>query len=613
MSSDESPTEALTHAEKAYAFFWHGRRKLLGWPALIIGVVLLGFGLRLNDRIAGRCDEFHFAVQLSGSPRRLDWILRNCYQGPAPLGAITDTTLFWDDLSVIAGVLIAATLVLSAGWWRFEADLMRKAWWVLYLPAAVALLDVLEDSLLVWLLKSGNPLQLGHPWPAKWILTTVAYTKWALVLATVIAVVLALAVTAARWNERFPPPRRRREAHPSVTSPTARHLTTVATEDPAGKADQRRAVDRAGPADDPELGPPDEGGVPTAPSETERGVVGVCVSGGGIRATAFALGVLRQLDVPPEPAGEDAATRGRADDGKSSPLAKARYLSAVSGGAWAATAWTLRKAAGNNSVNAADAVITALQHDVPSGYQRQKYLMNGRGGVLGPLWWVLFCAFVNLSFIGSLIYLVAWPLGWFESRCAVSGAALGPSLSCPPARPDDVIPDGHVLSAPTVVFAIAGVVVLIVCGGGFKRFVGGWRIGALTARAVGPVWPLSLCCAMGFRQVAGQCVHMGHHWLCHRNVDPDHGGRWRVEAYRRTTRSRSDYTARPSAAEAARRGVSFECNHSGAGRDVLLGAGSVARLDASHTRRLVARADGCFQSELANAPRHLLAAAAQVI
>ncbi len=183
MSSDESPTEALTHAEKAYAFFWHGRRKLLGWPALIIGVVLLGFGLRLNDRIAGRCDEFHFAVQLSGSPRRLDWILRNCYQGPAPLGAITDTTLFWDDLSVIAGVLIAATLVLSAGWWRFEADLMRKAWWVLYLPAAVALLDVLEDSLLVWLLKSGNPLQLGHPWPAKWILTTVAYTKWALVLA----------------------------------------------------------------------------------------------------------------------------------------------------------------------------------------------------------------------------------------------------------------------------------------------------------------------------------------------------------------------------------------------------------------------------------------------
>ena len=473
MPSDKSTDIALTRAEQAYQFWWHGPRRVLGWPLLVLGVVLLVIGLCWNDRIAQSCGELHYAMQLSGTTDRLKWVLDHCYTATMPpLRQVDKVDLLLADASLIIGFLLTFSLMLRAGWWRFEAEAMRKAWWVLYLPAVVALFDAIEDALLAWLLRSGKHLEFGPAWPTRWLLTTVAYTKWALVLAMIVAVVVAFAVTVSRWDERFPPPRRRPEADGSVTRATAAGVTTVETEDPGGKADGRRAVDQPDPKDDPELIP---GGVVTAPSENEKGVVGVCVSGGGIRAAAFGLGVLRQLD------------------GKARPLAKARYLSAVSGGAWAATAWTLRKAEHSNG-NAADAVITALQHDAPSGYQRQKYLMNGPGGVLGPLGWVLLCAFVNLSFIGSLIYLIGWPLGWFQSRCAVSGNSLGDSSSCPQAND---IPDTDVLFAPTVAFAIAGAAVLIVWGLGFRRFIAGWRIGALLL-ALSAVFGLYLIAAPWF-------------------------------------------------------------------------------------------------------------------
>lgn len=487
MASDQQGTTELTRAEKAYARWWVGKRKLIAWPLLGSGLVLLGFGLFANALVAHHCRELHTAVQLSGTTDRLRWVLDTCYAAAPPLGPVTPKRLFLADLPLIAGLVIVGTLVLAAGWWRFEAGVMRKAWWVIYLPAAAAAADLFEDGLLAWLLSNGDDgnerLRFRHSGFATWLLSTVAYTKWALVLAMLVAVALALAVIASRWNEQFPPPRHRPQS-PTNHGPATPAARTVQTADPASHGDVRRAVDQTEPggADDPELaevettaaqGPHqplerEHGDVPRAPAEREEGVVGVCVSGGGIRAAAFALGVLRQLDGQPAPAGNAEEPDG------ARPLATARYLSAVSGGAWAATAWTLRKAQVSDG-NAADAVITALQHDVRSGYQRQKYLMNGRGGVLGPFWWIMLCAFVNLSFIGSLIYLIAWPLGWFESQCAISGTDLGPSLWCgPTATP---MPDHHVLFAPSVAFALAGVIVLMVCGAGYKKVVGGWRIG----------------------------------------------------------------------------------------------------------------------------------------
>ena len=74
----------------------------------------------------------------------------------------------------------------------------------------------------------------------------------------------------------------------------------------------------------------------------EPGGLGVCCSGGGIRAAAYSLGALDQL--------ERAGTMG-----------EAKWLAAVSGGNYAATSWTLAKAADPERLAAAD-VIAWLRH-----------------------------------------------------------------------------------------------------------------------------------------------------------------------------------------------------------------------------------------------------------
>ena len=101
------------------------------------------------------------------------------------------------------------------------------------------------------------------------------------------------------------------------------------TEDPARHADNRRQLDwPEEEADDPEKTSLDAG---NAAGDDSSPKIGICVSGGGIRATAFALGALSAL--------EDASVE---DDRPATE--SARYLAAVSGGAWAATVWTLQKA-----------------------------------------------------------------------------------------------------------------------------------------------------------------------------------------------------------------------------------------------------------------------------
>src|SRR6476660_9946893 len=97
-------------------------------------------------------------------------------------------------------------------------------------------------------------LQSRYTWFETWLLTTFAYTKWVLVLATVITLVLALAVTASRWREPFPSPRQRRKG-PTTSNQLSAAALTIQTDDPSSHADIQRAVDQTQPggADDPEL------------------------------------------------------------------------------------------------------------------------------------------------------------------------------------------------------------------------------------------------------------------------------------------------------------------------------------------------------------------------
>jgi hypothetical protein len=303
---------------------------------------------------------------------------------------------------------------------------------------------------------------------AQWFLLTVAWVKWMLLFASVGALVMALAVLLVRFSQAFPPVRVGEADDLIDGAALSRH-----TADPSVRTDLRRAVETpaaTGQAQaklDPELATHRIGMPPGAPPQEDEGVVGVCLSGGGIRATSFALGVLQALDDPPVE-GVAAAT--------TSPLRSARYLSAVSGGSWAACAWTLQKL-NQKDTNAADTVIAALEADAPAGYQRQKYLMNGRGGVLGPLWWVLLCSFVNLSGIAAVVYLVAWPLGYFETFCAVSSNSLGPSEHCGTAMPAPDVDHLRFLE-PGVVLTTVGLLTLIACGFGYRTWARKWTVGA---------------------------------------------------------------------------------------------------------------------------------------
>jgi hypothetical protein len=475
------PSTDLTRAERAFDRWWRHYRAV-SLLLVVLGVVMTAAGWRILSPMAAHCSDFHTAIGLAGTSARLQWILAGCSTSPHTLGPLAANRLLVGDIALILGYFLLSALIIRAGWWRFEAEVMRQAWWVLWLPAAAAGVDLVEDGLLRALLRDGDDGQLRYVsdgW-ARSALLTVSWTKWMLLLALVVVTVLAAAVTVTRWSEHFPPPRRRGGVLVNADT-TAAQMAAGAdpkTTDPGVYVDRRRAIDRPRPhLDDPELGRGDSGEVPISPGEDQASMIGVCVSGGGIRSAAFALGVLSELDT----------NAGSSSD--TAPLGTARYLTAVSGGAWAATIWTLQKVQ-RPGENAAETVIERMQQDVASGYQRQKYLMNGRGGILGPLWWILMCACVNLAYIGSLIYLIAWPLGWFAGGCAISGRALGPTWCGPPfagfvsegtlfSVTAGSLPDQLVMLAPAGAFAILGCTVLAVCGSGGKRLASGWRIGVL--------------------------------------------------------------------------------------------------------------------------------------
>ena len=166
--------------------------------------------------------------------------------------------------------------------------------------------------------------------------------------------------------------------------------------------------------------------------------------------------------------------------GRDAPTKAARYLAAVSGGAWAAAVWTLQKAS-QPAVVASTAIIEGLKAEVePAGYPRQNYLMNGRGGILGALGWVLLSAATNLLLIGLLIYLVAWPMGRIMSGCAIDSGRLGPEHCGPvmlPRRVIHPIPTHH-LYVPSIIFAVIGLLWLVVCGYTNRRVARTWPIGA---------------------------------------------------------------------------------------------------------------------------------------
>ena len=147
--------------------------------------------------------------------------------------------------------------------------------------------------------------------------------------------------------------------------------------------------------------------------------IGICLSGGGIRSASYSLGALQAM-------GKAGMLFGSRD---SNPC-RAKYLSAVSGGSYIATALTLVTkgpvdgAVGDESIlpNQKPPLDPIRDPDIlpfAPGSPEEKYIRNhtlylteSEGGIPGTIWRALLGLLLNTLLIAWLIGTVALPLGW---------------------------------------------------------------------------------------------------------------------------------------------------------------------------------------------------------
>lgn len=150
----------------------------------------------------------------------------------------------------------------------------------------------------------------------------------------------------------------------------------------------------------------DQSGEQTGGGEADRGlttlqpVVGISCSGGGIRASSFALGCLQILD-------DHGLVRG--------PF-RARYLSAVSGGSYLVGGLTSiqcsREALGPADPAAILPPFAPGSPEVRRLRNRLGYLTHGPGGLGPELWRVVIGIVLNVTALVTLVATVARPTGW---------------------------------------------------------------------------------------------------------------------------------------------------------------------------------------------------------
>jgi hypothetical protein len=370
------------------------------WPWIAVGVILTVAGNILLSRTSP-CDGFHVAVQLSGSDQRLAEWLGSC---PPDLGAAR-ASIGWDFL-FIAGYVVLGIGILRRWWPLFQPPKLKSVErLVVVLPAVVGGLDVVENLLVL----AGLGVEDGRfAYPSSMALpitiASVAWTKWLLAAIALVTSAMALMLAFARRGE----PHR----------PVVRHSE-----------------------------------VPAADAAAAPAGLGVCCSGGGIRAAAFSLGALDQLE-------------------SAGVMSRARWLTAVSGGAYAATAWRLVRAA-DPQRPAAEDIINWLEEPPPgSPHGRHRFLRNGPGGLGRPVFAALLYVGFNVVVLGALVYALAWPLG----------RVIGSDAVQPVLRQTGELPERLVVPAelwlPGLLVAGVGAVVLALSALPSWRVATWWRLAA---------------------------------------------------------------------------------------------------------------------------------------
>lgn len=142
--------------------------------------------------------------------------------------------------------------------------------------------------------------------------------------------------------------------------------------------------------------------IPTIDDAGERPRTGISLSGGGVRSASFSFGALQRLNQEPEPVVDGAD-----------------YLSAVSGGSYAAGAWTVARHA-NPDVDA-----WAPGSEEQSHFRtRLNYLRDREGGLGLAVATLTMGLAINVAVLVWMLVLVARPLGWLVGSALVTPRGL---------------------------------------------------------------------------------------------------------------------------------------------------------------------------------------------
>lgn len=371
------------------------------WLVLLVAVPVLTYRFAY-EHSAGFRDQFQAVVAVSAEAVTSD---------PATVrGGVA-----WDLLFIASWTLVVLLLRWSANGWlppyRQTLARYRSAWAV---AAAALVLDLIEDGLLV------VATTWSHSSAVLVALATVGWVKAGAYVASVALGVIVLGSTTVLrgvhgWVVAHTP-----GWHPNQSAGLDQAVLDTVAEKTRGAAVggpdcfQDRAPDDATPEDQRVFA-----------DHRDPDGIGICLSGGGIRAAAVAFGALRALDRP--------SSIDHDDDPDGSLFQSANWIVSVSGGGYTAGGWRASNRGATAHVNAPDDRPAGMLAESPFAdgspwathvSRRHRYLMNGFGSLTGGIAGAL----VRLAIVLGTVAGAAVVLGWLwgavtSSRYVVDDSA----------------------------------------------------------------------------------------------------------------------------------------------------------------------------------------------
>lgn len=417
---------------------------------VVVGLSLTGVALWAGDRAAADDPTAHEECTGAGSEGKGIVALELAGDAEAARTIVEGWQPDNDGCRVLAGQALSAD-----GHWFVPAYVAALAWWCLYSRWAGYRPSVRSFSgrLVVFVVVAGacdlvENNALAHVidgeyerWAA--VATGFSFAKWLLAaLALPIALVGLVGAVRGLWGymvDATPTFFGEREENDSGRPPLGPERPD---QDDASYQAMRRAHRFLLPDSRTSGSGPDD---PSHPHRAPR-EIGICLSGGGIRAASFALGGLQVLGERPLP-----------DDDRT-VYQRARYLATVSGGGYAGTAAQIlahqspdtqplaprsteevwlrarrRYLWGSPSADPAPEQVTTeeaaeSQRVVPGEQERSaaplswqhRWVVSTREFVTGIVPLVAGIAF-NLLLVVTLLFAIAYPLGWLRAAVFVDG------------------------------------------------------------------------------------------------------------------------------------------------------------------------------------------------